>query len=90
MTEQAGYKKLFRSRTDKKIAGICAGLGTYFQVDPFLFRLIFILFFLAGGTALLIYLIMWLIVPLEPMTSTDKDKVDITKTSDVDKKDHDF
>jgi phage shock protein C len=64
------YKKLFRSRTERKIAGVCGGLAVYFRVDPFLIRLIFILFFLAGGAALLIYVIMWLIVPLEPSSST--------------------
>jgi phage shock protein C len=64
------YKKLFRSRTERKIAGVCGGLAVYFRVDPFLIRLIFILFFLAGGAALLIYVIMWLIVPLEPTSST--------------------
>lgn len=60
------YKKLWRSRTDRKIAGICGGLGDYFQVDSLWIRLIFVLFFLAGGAALLVYLVMWLLVPLEP------------------------
>lgn len=60
------YKKLWRSRTDRKIAGICGGLGDYFRVDSLWLRLVFILFFLAGGAALLVYLVMWLIVPLEP------------------------
>ncbi len=60
------YKKLWRSRKERKIAGICGGLAQYFSVDPVWIRLIFVLFFLAGGTALIVYLIMWLIVPLEP------------------------
>lgn len=60
------YKKLWRSRTDRKIAGICGGLGDYFQVDSLWIRLIFVLFFLAGGAAFLVYIVMWLIVPLEP------------------------
>lgn len=63
------YKKLYRSRSDRKIAGVCGGLATYFKVDPFLIRLIFILFFLAGGAALLVYVIMWLLVPLEPVNT---------------------
>lgn len=65
--EMLPYKKLFRSRSERKIAGVCGGLAVYFKVDPFLIRLIFILFFLAGGAAFIIYLIMWLIVPLEPI-----------------------
>ena len=60
------YKKLWRSRTNKQIAGVCGGLGAYFETDPFWMRLIFIIFFLLGGTALLIYVIMWLLIPLEP------------------------
>ena len=60
------YKKLWRSRRNRKIAGICGGLGDYFRVDPLWIRLIFVLFFLAGGSALIVYLVMWLIVPLEP------------------------
>jgi len=59
-------KKLWRSRTDRKIAGVCGGLGDYFQVDSLWIRLIFVLFFLAGGAAFLVYLVMWLLVPLEP------------------------
>lgn len=66
MTTEQPYKKLYRSRSERKIAGVCGGLGNYFRVDPFLIRLIFILFFFAGGSALLIYIIMWLLVPLEP------------------------
>lgn len=63
------YKKLVRSRKERKIAGICGGLAQHFSVDPVWIRLIFVLFFFAGGTALIVYLIMWLIVPLEPEES---------------------
>lgn len=69
--ESKPYIRLFRSRTERKIAGVCGGLALYFRVDPFLMRLIFIIFFLAGGAAFLIYLIMWLIVPLEPEQSSN-------------------
>ncbi len=68
MANNTLYKKLYRSRSERKIAGICGGLGIYFKIDPSIIRLIFILFFLAGGMALLIYLIMWVLVPLEPLT----------------------
>lgn len=59
-------KKLYRSRRDRMIAGVCGGLGNYFGIDSTWVRLLFILFFFAGGCALLVYFIMWLIVPLEP------------------------
>lgn len=66
MTKSSEPKRLWRSRKDRKIAGICGGLGQYFHVDPLWMRLLFVLFFIAGGSALLVYLVMWLIVPLEP------------------------
>jgi phage shock protein C len=60
-------KRLYRSRKERMIAGVCGGLAVYFRIDPTWVRLIFILFFLLGGSALLVYLLMWLIVPLEPV-----------------------
>lgn len=59
-------RKLYRSRTDKMIAGVCGGIAKYFNVDATIVRLLFILFFILGGGALLVYVIMWLIVPQEP------------------------
>ncbi len=59
------YQRLRRSRRERVIAGVCGGLGVYFARDPVWFRLLFILFLLLGGSALLVYLLMWLIVPLE-------------------------
>lgn len=64
--EKEVYKRLYRSRKDNMIAGVCGGLANYFNVDPTWVRLIFILLFFLGGSALLIYIIMWLIVPLAP------------------------
>lgn len=62
------YKKLYRSRRDRIIAGVCGGLAEYFGVDPTWVRLLFILLLILGGSAILVYIIMWLIVPLEPET----------------------
>jgi phage shock protein C len=59
-------KKLYRSTTDKVIAGVCGGLGKYFDIDPVVVRIVFILFGLAGGSALLLYIILWVLVPEEP------------------------
>lgn len=58
-------KKLGRVAAEKKIAGVCAGLGAYFDADPLLFRLIFLVSLLFGGVGLLAYLVMWLLVPLD-------------------------
>ena len=59
-------KRLYRSKNEKMIAGVCGGLASYFNVDPTLVRLIFILLLIAPPSGLLIYLIIWLITPLEP------------------------
>ena len=60
-------KKLMRSSTDKKIAGVCGGLADYFDIDPTWVRLLFLGLLLLGGAALLVYLVMWIVVPLEPL-----------------------
>lgn len=65
-TLSKSYKRLWRSRKDRKIAGVCGGLGEYFGIDPIWVRLAFVILLLLGGSALLVYLIMWLLVPLEP------------------------
>ena len=62
-------KRLNRSRSDRMIAGVCGGLGTYFGIDPTLVRVLFVIFGLTFGSGLLIYLILWLIIPNEPETT---------------------
>ena len=56
-------KRLTRSRTDRKIAGVCGGLGEYFGIDPTLFRVGFVVFALCGGAGLLSYILMAIIIP---------------------------
>ena len=60
-------KKLYRSRRESMIAGVCGGLAEYFDIDPSIVRLLFILFFFLGGCALLVYIVMWIVVPRAPM-----------------------
>jgi phage shock protein C len=60
-------KKLYRSNTDKMIAGVCGGLGQYFGVDPTLIRLIFALLVVFGvGSGVLLYIVLAIVIPLEP------------------------
>lgn len=59
------YKRLYRSRYHRMIAGVCGGIADYFSIDPTLVRLLFLFFLILGGSALLIYLVMWVVVPLE-------------------------
>lgn len=56
-------KRLMRSTTDKMIAGVAAGLAEYLAVDVTLVRLAFVILALAGGPGLLIYLILWFVMP---------------------------
>lgn len=61
-------RKLYRSRNDSRIAGVCGGLGEYLDIDPTLVRLIFVLLALTGGHGVLLYIILWLIVPYPTQT----------------------
>ncbi len=56
-------KRLYRDPENRVLGGVCGGLGWYFNADPVLFRIIFIIVFLVFGTGLLVYLILWLITP---------------------------
>lgn len=58
-------RKLYRSRTNRQIAGVAGGLGEYFGIDPTLVRIIFVIMALAGGPGLLLYIILWLVMPEE-------------------------
>ena len=64
-------KKLYRSRTDSMIAGVCGGLAEYFNVDVILVRIAaVVLALVAHGAGLIAYLIFWVIVPQKPLTET--------------------
>jgi len=68
-------KKLYRSRTDKKIAGVCAGIAEYFDIDPTVVRIIFVILLLPGGfPGLIPYLILWVVVPEAPAADPVHDK----------------
>ena len=58
-------KRLYRSKNDKMISGVCGGLGQYFGVDSTLVRLVFLLMLIFGGSGFIIYLIMAIVVPEE-------------------------
>ncbi len=58
-------KRLYRSKDNRMIAGICAGLATYVDIDPTIVRLLFVLGLFAGGATFWAYLVMMLIVPEE-------------------------
>ena len=59
-------KRLMRSSTDKKIAGVCGGLAEYFDLDPTLVRVLWLLLLFFAGTGFLAYVILWLVLPTAP------------------------
>ena len=58
-------KKLYRSRTDRKISGVCGGLAKYFDVDPVIVRVIAVVSIFVTGVSIIAYIVMALVVPLE-------------------------
>lgn len=60
-------KRLYRSRTERQIAGVCGGLGNYLGIDPTVVRLLFILGLVFVGGTLLAYLVLALVIPEEPL-----------------------
>ncbi len=65
-SETGGKKRLVRSTTDKKIAGVCGGLADYFDLDPTIIRICWLLALLCAATGLLAYLILWIALPVGP------------------------
>lgn len=59
-------RKLMRSRTDEKIAGVCGGFAEYLDIDSTLVRLIWVAALFLGGGGLIAYLVAWIVMPLEP------------------------
>lgn len=60
-------KKIYLSQEDKKIGGVCGGLSEYYDKDSTLFRILFIVLALFKGAGVVLYLIMWLIIPKRPV-----------------------
>ncbi|MDD5492201.1 MAG: PspC domain-containing protein [bacterium] len=56
-------KRLYRSETDRKIAGVCGGIAEYFDIDPAIVRIIFVALILLWGWGLILYAICWVAVP---------------------------
>jgi phage shock protein C len=59
-------RKLYRSRSNRQLAGVCGGLAEYFDLDPTLIRVLFVILAVLGGSGVILYLAMWIIVPKQP------------------------
>ena len=75
-------KRLYRSRDDRMISGVAAGLGYYLGIDPTVVRLLFLVGLLAGGSTVPIYIVMMIIVPEEPLSPEDS-VVEVKETEDT-------
>jgi phage shock protein C len=72
-------KKLFRKPIGAMLGGVCAGLGEFVGIDPLFIRIFFVLWAVTGGNAFLVYLILWVVIPVEgdasPMKLDDRIKL---------------
>jgi phage shock protein C len=78
-------KKLYRSRSDRMIAGVCGGLGEYLAVDPVWLRLGFVMLLFATGFGFWAYIILWIIIPeegREPATPGDTVQANVQEIAD--------
>lgn len=63
----APAKKLFRSANNRILAGVCGGVGEYLDIDPTVVRVVYVLLsLLTAFTGLLVYIVLWLIIPARP------------------------
>ncbi|HNZ84516.1 MAG TPA: PspC domain-containing protein, partial [Candidatus Woesebacteria bacterium] len=56
-------KKIYRNQTNELVAGVCSGLADYFEVDATLVRIVFVVLGIGGGSGVLIYLVLWFVIP---------------------------
>lgn len=68
----ATNKKLYRSKEDKVIFGVCGGLGEYFSIDPVIVRIIFVVLAVWGGSGILAYIILAIVIPEVPFKKGEK------------------
>ena len=65
-------KKLYRSRKDYMIGGVCGGIAEYFDIDPTLVRILTVLVVLLGGAGVVAYIIAWIVIPKNPKQASDE------------------
>jgi len=80
-------KKLYRSRIDRMIAGVCGGLAKYFDIDPTIVRVLFVVTIFIGGGGILAYIILWIVVPEEQIIFQSAGQDSQTHQSNFDSED---
>jgi phage shock protein PspC (stress-responsive transcriptional regulator) len=71
LSKASALNGLHRSATDQWLGGVCGGLAAFSGLDTWLWRLLFALMVILGGTGLLLYVLLWILVPLEPVARRD-------------------
>jgi phage shock protein C len=79
--ERRGSRRLTRSRTDRKIAGVCGGFAAYSGIDVNIVRLVMVLLAVLGGSGIVLYLVAWVIVPVEAVEKTTDDDEQLISSS---------
>lgn len=86
---QHDLKKLYRSGSDRVLGGIAGGMGEFFGIDPNIVRLIFILLTIFGGSGVIIYIILWMIIPVSGDTKATKTSINLN-TEEIRSRARDF
>lgn len=73
MASKTDLSKLYRSETNRVIAGVCGGLGEYFNIDPTILRIIIIFITLFGGSGIILYIILWIVIPTKSTLGKNSD-----------------
>ncbi len=76
--------RLYRSTTDKVIGGVCGGLANYLNIDPVIVRILFVLLAVFGGSGILVYIILWIVIPEQVYTfGTEESTTEPVKVEEV-------
>jgi len=87
-SHQTSLKRFTRSTSDRMLAGVCGGLGEYFEIDPSLIRILFVIITFIGGAGVLAYLILWLVTPsstkiIKPQSQIQQNAQEIAETAQI-------
>src|SRR3989344_5926675 len=79
----AETKRLFRSRTDRVLGGVAGGIAQYFDIDAVIIRIIFVFITIFGGSGILLYIILWLVIPDEDVSVRTIDETIHRNVADI-------
>ena len=89
----SGYRRMYRDPDNRILGGVCSGMSAYWRIDPIILRILFVIAFLGLGTGLIIYIILWIVLP-EAKTKAQKlemmgEKVNVSNIGKAFKKEFD-